>query len=106
LSCSADANPHSCSTGCDPYSITNIKPLVAKKRLPSSAKAQRSSFDWLIPENVKIQRSQSVGKLSNVIGVDEDISLPRQPSGRTSGLRGLLSSSRYQLEDDALQSKR
>ncbi|XP_065899997.1 uncharacterized protein [Dysidea avara] len=107
LSCSTDNDSHSCSTDTDLHSIANTKPLVARKRSPYSAKEhRRSSFDWLNSDNVKIQRSQSVGKLSNVIGVDEDVLIPRLPSGRTSGLRGLLSGGRHQLEDDPqLQTK-
>ena len=82
--------------------------LVTKKQLPSSAGTQRrTSFDWL--NNDKIQRSQSVSKLSNVIGLEEEQRPPsRVPTGRTSGLRGLLSSG-CQLEDtvdDRLQVKR
>lgn len=85
------------------------KSLVTKKQLPSSAGTQRkTSFDWLNNDNT-IQRSQSVSKLSNVIGLEEEQRPPsRIPSGRTSGLRGLLSSG-CQLEDgndDKLQPKR
>ena len=85
------------------------KSLITKKQLPSSAGTQRrTSFDWLNNDN-KIQRSQSVSKLSNVIGLEEEQGpSSRIPSGRTSGLRGLLSSGR-QLEDtndNKLQAKR
>lgn len=85
------------------------KSLVTKKQLPSSAGTQRrTNFDWLNNDNM-IQRSQSVSKLSNVIGLEEE----RRPSsrvlsGRTSGLRGLLSSG-HQIEDrsdNILQAKR
>lgn len=71
----------------------------SKKQLPSSAGTQRkTSFDWL-NNNSSIQRSQSVDKLSNVIGLEEEIRLSSQiPSGRTSGLRGLLRSGGHQLE--------
>ena len=108
LSYSTDIDSHSCSTGTDHHSNANTKSLVTKKQLPNSAKEQRlSRFDWLNSDNVKIQRSQSVGKLYNVIGVDEDVSSPHLPSGRTSGLRGLLSSGRRQLENEQLlQTKR
>ena len=77
--------------------------------MPSSAGTQRrTSFDWL--NNNNIQRSQSVSKLSNVIGVEGDKRpSSRLPSGRTSGLRGLLKSGGHQLEDldnKVLQAKR
>lgn len=83
------------------------KSSVTKRQLPSSAGTQRrTSFDWLN----NIQRSQSVSKLSNVIGVKEDKRpSSRLPSGRTSGLRGLLKSGGHQLEDldnMVLQAKR
>lgn len=87
------------------------KSIVTKKRSPSSAGTQRrTSFDWLNDNSSKIQRSQSVSKLSNVIGVEENKRPPsRLPSGRTSGLRGLLQSCGHYLEDfntDTLQAKR
>jgi len=76
------------------------KSLVAKKQLPSSAGTQRrTSFDWLNTNN--IQRSQSVDKLplSNVIGLEEGKRpSSRIPSGRTSGLRGLLRSGGCQFK--------
>jgi len=111
-SCTINSNPPnlhrvlSCSTDTDLHSNNNTKSLVSKEWLPSRAKEQRrSTFDWL--NSPKIQRSQSVGKLSNVIGIDENVSLPRLPSGRTSGLRGLLSSVDHQLENEPLlQTKR
>ena len=82
---------------------------VTKRQLPSSAGTQRrTSFDWL--DNDNIQRSQSVSKLSDVIGVVEEKRPPsRLPSGRTSGLRGLLTSGGHQIEglnDKVLQAKR
>lgn len=60
-----------------------------------------------------IQRSHSNSKLSNVIGLEEDKRpTSRIPSGRTSGLRGLLRSGGHHLEDynddddNVLQAKR
>ena len=91
--------------------VTNPKnnSRVPNKQLPSSAGSQRrTSFDWLNNEH-KIQRSQSVSKLSNVIGVEEEHrSSSRLCSGRTSGLRGLLSSRRNleDISDKVLQAHR
>lgn len=88
---------------------TNKAALVAKKQSPSSAGTQRrTSFDWL--NDSKIQRSQSVDRLSNVIGLEVEKKLPssqRPCSGRTSGLRGLLQSGGHQIEvDNGLLAKR
>ena len=89
------------------HSVDEIKGKSHDRQLPSSAGAQqRTSFDWL---NDDIQRSQSVSKLSNVIGVEEEKRpLSRLPSGRTSGLRGLLKSGGHHIEnnDKVLQAKR
>ena len=104
---SLEPNPHTTHSKLHSHSVDEIKGKSHDRQLPSSAGTQRrTSFDWL---NDSVQHSQSVNKLSNIIGVEEEKRpLSRLPSGRTSGLRGLLKSGGHRLEDSnkEVQAKR